>query len=132
MLLSTSNSKLMLSRCFIYQMEPVTNTTVSQDKCDDYFCQPESFNYLAACLNCIVANGDERPFGYHTNTGLTAARSLSPALTAVGAQDNPNGLVNAEQARGWLRNVTERCNSIGRGLGSVGGVDKLTAVPTTT
>ena len=122
----------MVSRCFVYKTEPTTNTTVSQQKCDDYFCQPESFNYLAACLNCVVANGDERPLGYHTNTALTAARSLSPALTALGAQDNPNGLINAEQARGWLRNVTERCDGIGRGLGSVGGADKLTAVPTTT
>ena len=101
-------------------------TVIPDEYCNDFFCSQGNYTQLLDCVNCIVANGDERPQGYHTNTALTAAPTTPPAN---GLPFNPLGLVDEEQANGWLRNVTERCDSIDR---AVTGDNSITATPTTT
>jgi hypothetical protein len=101
-------------------------TVVPAEYCENYLCSQGNYTQLVDCVNCIVANGDERPQGYHTNTALTAAPTAPPAN---GLPFNPLGLVDEEQANGWLRNVTERCSSVDR---PVTGGDSVTATPTTT
>ena len=65
--------------------------------------------------------------GYHTNTELTAAPSQTDS--PLGIPVNPFGLVDREQANGWLANVTDRCSAIDR---AVTGDSTITASPTTT
>lgn len=85
----------------------------------------ETYDHLAACLNCVVANGNERPYGYFTNSSLTAA-ATDPFLIIP---DPVGGYLNATGANGWLNNVTERCSSIGSPISQT---TTLTATPTTT
>ncbi|KAK8858382.1 hypothetical protein IAR55_002609 [Kwoniella newhampshirensis] len=111
--------------CFINTTRPFGNgVTTNQQTCNSYLCP--RYDLLTTCLNCVVANGDERPSGYQLNTSLTA-----PATRIANGQVpvNPEGLIDADQANGWLRNVSERCASIGS---TVSGETTVTAVPTTT
>lgn len=102
----------------------------NQTECNAYLCKPETYNQILACLNCIVANGDERPYGCHTNPSLTAPQTddpLSPTSIPVG------GYIDEKQANGWLANITNRCESVGSAIsGSGGGASTITASPTTT
>jgi hypothetical protein len=98
---------------------------VTQAECNDYFCSQGNFTQLEQCLNCIVANGGERPFGYSSNTSITAAPtpngdSLLPQLPF---------LIDAEEGSAMLKNVTDMCQAAGR---AVTGASSITATPTTT
>ena len=115
------------SACFLNVSE--SNGGLSpenQGSCDDFYCSQGNYTQLLNCANCIVANGDERPFGYASDSELTAA----PTQTGVGSPiTNPLGLIDMGQLNGWLANVTERCSSINRPLS---GASTVTASPTTT
>lgn len=120
------SSLILPSVCYL-QPIAANGEIANQDECNEYLCNQETYNQLLACLNCIVANGDERPRGYHTNSALTAPASddaLGPAATPIG------GYLDADQGNGWLANVTERCGSVGRSLNNL--TTTLTATPTTT
>ena len=112
------------SACFINSTLP-SGEQAQQDDCDRYLCLPETYQHLAACLNCIVANGNERPYGYHTNSSLTAA-ATGPFNVLP---DPVGGYLNATGANMWLNNVTERCSSVGSPIAET---TTLTASPTTT
>jgi len=86
-----------------------------QDECNAYLCNQDNYDQTLACLNCIVANGNERPLGYQTNSSLTIPATdvhnpLAPTSMPVG------GYIDLNQANGWLANVTGRCQSIGSAL----------------
>jgi len=83
-------------------------------------------------LNCIVANGGERPYEAVTNTNFDFSTAIPPGVKEAGIPGNPEGYIDDRQARGWIRNVTERCESIGRPLTAVEGVTEITATATTT
>jgi hypothetical protein len=75
---------------------------------------------LAACLNCIVANGNER-----SSSATATDDSLDYSIEPVG------GYINLEKANGWLANVTDRCQNAGSALNE-DITTTLTASPTTT
>ena len=81
------------------------------------------------CANCIIANGGERPIGYHTNTELTATSTRIDGSRPFDEPVNPFGLIEEEQLNGWIANVTDRCSAIDR---AVNGDSTVTASPTTT
>lgn len=116
---------LMISPCFINTTQ-LDELTLPETFCDDFFCSQGNYTQLLDCANCVVANGGERPLGYHTNTSLTAAPTTA---RFPGAPFNPLGLIDAEQLNGWLRNVTERCSSVNR---PVTGASTVSATATTT
>ncbi|WVQ98390.1 hypothetical protein IAU59_005513 [Kwoniella sp. CBS 9459] len=98
------------------------------DQCNQFFCNSTNYEHLSQCLNCIIANGDERPFGYHTNTSLTAEPTRS--AESPSSLSNPNGLIDLDVANAMLKNVTDRCESIDQAISS--GQSSITATPTTT
>ncbi|WWD18269.1 hypothetical protein CI109_102719 [Kwoniella shandongensis] len=111
--------------CFIINTIPFSNGAhTTPDECNNYLCP--RYDQLALCLNCVIANGEERAMGYHTNTSITA-QPTSGAAGAVFA--NPNGLLDVEQANGWLKNVSDTCSGVGK---PVSGESTVTATPTTT
>ncbi|WVF69431.1 hypothetical protein IAT40_004208 [Kwoniella sp. CBS 6097] len=112
--------------CYVNTTQPNGNVS-DPDQCNEYLCNPAAYNQLFQCLNCIVANGGERPFGYHTNTSLTVEPTHSGALSWT---ENPNGLIDLEQSNAILKNVTERCESVGKAINEV--VTTVTATATTT
>ncbi|OCF30358.1 hypothetical protein I316_08002 [Kwoniella heveanensis BCC8398] len=113
--------------CFVNTTTPNGNHT-DPDECNKQFCNATVYEHFSQCLNCIIANGEERPFGYHTNSSHTVANTpLGGPLAAV---SNPNGLIDLEQANQMLKNVTDRCQNIGQALSSV--TSSITATPTTT
>jgi hypothetical protein len=114
------------SWCFVQTVLP-NGVAFSPEYCNTIVCDPDFYPRLSACLNCIVANGDERPFGYYTNTSITVEPTYANSDQSF--PSNPNGLVDADQANAILRNVTERCAAIGS---TVVGESTITAVPTTT
>lgn len=91
---------------------------------------------MVQCLNCLVANGGERPFEAATDSNFdlsTARPSNPPFIASQGIPANPEGFIDEDQARGWIQNVTERCQSIGQTLTPVdGGATEITATATTT
>lgn len=127
---------LMTSTCFV--MKNLTsfagtesgNESIVTDPtaCNAYLCQQRNYEQLADCLNCIIANGNERPFGYHSDPSVST--TLSPLQSAIGTQYNPQGLLDVELANGWLRNVTEQCSAAGLALSGV--ESTVTATPTST
>lgn len=98
-----------------------------QTVCDNYLCNATTYGQLSACLNCIVANGNERPFGYYTNTA--AVYPTSTRIGSLGPPVNPNGPIDLSEANKILANVTERCASRGKSFGES---STVTATPTTT
>jgi len=110
--------------CYVQDTYP-DGTPANRTSCDSTICKQDYFNAISACLNCIVANGNERPFGYSSNTSITAA----PTGNSGTFPNNPNGLIDKDQANGVLRNITDKCSSI---YSSVTGQTTLTASPTTT
>ncbi|OCF70801.1 hypothetical protein I204_08548 [Kwoniella mangroviensis CBS 8886] len=113
--------------CFINTTTPNGDHS-DPDDCNKQFCNATVYEHFSQCLNCIIANGEERPFGYHTNSSLSVANTpLGGPLSPV---TNPNGLIDLEQANQMLNNVTDRCQSIGQALTSV--ESSITATPTTT
>jgi hypothetical protein len=114
--------------CFIFAGVPNTNppVTTNQTECDDYFCNEARYEHLSLCLNCMIANGGERPIGYHSNSALTENPT---AIGGIPVPTSPLGLLDEEQGNGWLRNVTQRCASLGTTLT---GASTITASPTTT
>lgn len=98
-----------------------------QDLCDEWLCDIEGYQQLVACLECVVSNGNERPFGYQYNTSLTAAHTGSP----VSELSNPvDGYLNETLANQWLANIVGRCSEADRTLEDV--TTTVTATPTTT
>jgi len=98
---------------------------VNRTGCDETICQQGYYDAFKACLNCIVANGNERPFGYYTNSSLSAAPTNTDSFVPI----NPNGFIDADQANGMLKNVTDKCSSLST---SLTGATSITASPTTT
>ncbi|ORY25060.1 hypothetical protein BCR39DRAFT_308649 [Naematelia encephala] len=111
--------------CYVNTTLPNGNLS-DAETCNTHLCNSTIYDQLSACLNCIVANGDERPFGYYSNTSLTAGPT---APSNPLAPFNPNGLINADQANKILSNVTARCASVSS---SITGASTITASPTTT
>ncbi|WRT67542.1 uncharacterized protein IL334_004514 [Kwoniella shivajii] len=110
-----------------YVTSPFQNGSLSDpDRCNQYLCNSTIYDQLFECLNCIIANGNERPFGYHTNNSITA----TPTGGTASISRNPNGLIDEQQANAVLKNVTDRCQSIGQAV-TAGGIS-ITASPTTT
>lgn len=98
--------------------------------CNAYFCQPPNYDLLVDCLDCIIANGNQRPLGYHTNSALGASAAIPSEYEGYGIEYSPQGFVDATLANGWLKNVTNSCSKAGKPLGNV--QSSLTATPTTT
>ena len=93
----------------------------SEDECAERLCDPDAYNHLYECANCIVANGGDTT----RSTGPTSTASSSAPPQATW----PLGPVDEEQGNGWLRNITDFCEARGTsGLGEA----EVTAVPTTT
>ncbi|KAI9632817.1 uncharacterized protein MKK02DRAFT_30547 [Dioszegia hungarica] len=115
--------------CFLLDTYP-GGRPIPATQCDS-LCNQTYYDGLSQCLNCIVANGNERPFGYSTNTSITALPTRAPAPSGSSNLDttNPNGLIDAAQADGWLRNMTDMCSAKGKALT---GATSVTAIPTTT
>lgn len=114
----------MYSGCFLNTTQ-MDGSPIPQEYCDNFFCSQGNYTQLNDCVNCVIANGDERPAGYHTNAAVPTAIQTP----RNGLPYNPLGLLNATQADGWLMNVTGRCSSIDR---AVTGAASVTATPTTT
>ncbi|KAI9632816.1 uncharacterized protein MKK02DRAFT_30546 [Dioszegia hungarica] len=114
--------------CFLFSKYP-NGQAIPASVCDG-LCNQTYYDGLSQCLNCIVANGNERPLGYSTNTSITAfpTRSAVPGTSLID-MTNPNGPIDAAQADGWLRNVTNMCSTKGKALT---GATSVTAIPTTT
>lgn len=115
----------MCSACFL-NTTLVDGSQTDQAECDKYLCMPETYDHLSTCLNCIIANGNQRPLGYHTNSLMTAQATTGPLVLPAPI----GGFLNVTVANGWLNNVTERCSSVGSPLNEV--TSTLTATPTTT
>jgi hypothetical protein len=115
------------SACFINTTQ-FDGSTIPSEVCNAFLCSQGNYTQLENCLQCVIANGDEKPLGYHTNSSMTAAPTQAQR-GGLGPVFNPLGLIDEEQANGWLRNVTERCESVNM---AVTGAGSITATPTTT
>lgn len=89
-----------------------------------YICNTTNFGQLNQCLNCIVANGNERPIGYYTNTAAVQPTSRG-AIAAL-----PYVLINSTQANKILSETLEQCSFLG--LPVEGATPTVTASPSTT
>lgn len=98
-----------------------------QEICDDYLCDQENYSHLVACLECIISNGYERPFGYAYNPSLTAA---PPGDELAEYLEPDDGYMNETLANRWLANIGERCSGIDRPLEDL--ATTVTATPTST
>ena len=80
----------------------------------------------------MVANGGERPYDWQSSGFDWSTATPIAHLSQLGVPANSEGYVDENQARGWLRNVTERCASIGRPIDSPIGPTAITATATAT
>ena len=115
------------SYCFVNSTLPngdQFNTTF----CDQQLCNNTDYTELTACFNCIVANGQERPYGYYTNTSLTVLPTQSHPTVAEGIY-NPWGLLNTTTSNEILKNISDHCASVSS---SITVATTVTATPTTT
>ncbi|KAI9632814.1 uncharacterized protein MKK02DRAFT_30544 [Dioszegia hungarica] len=115
--------------CFLYDRY-FDGSAIPAGMCDS-LCSQQYYDGLSQCLNCVVANGGERPLGYSANTALTT--NVIPSFVSGGENVknlvNPNGFLNSTQANGWLGNVTSLCASKGKAIATS---SSITATATTT
>lgn len=126
----TAQSDLLIcSYCFLYDRY-FDGSAIPAGMCDS-LCSQQYYDGLSQCLNCVVANGGERPLGYSANTALTT--NVIPSFVSGGENVknlvNPNGFLNSTQANGWLGNVTSLCASKGKAIATS---SSITATATTT
>ena len=119
--------------CFIFQGQLRPEFTLSQGECDDFHCDTVNFDHLVQCLNCVVANGGERPYGPQSaDFNISTAIPEDTGSSGLGIPGNPEGYLDEDQARGWITNITDRCSSISRPFTSPVGPTEITATPTAT
>lgn len=99
----------------------------NQTFCDDFLCNQTNFYGLSQCLNCIIANGGERPEGYPTNTTFNPATATLPSYPPE--IPHLDGWIDTSLANQILQNVTGRCSAVNKPLT---GASTITATATTT
>ena len=119
------------SYCFINSTLP-NGDKYNTSLCDTYLCNNTLYEQVSGCLNCIVANGNEKPFGYYTNSSMTALPTNTGGgnpLSADARIYNPWGLINATVSNDILKNISDHCASVSS---SITVATTVTATPTTT
>lgn len=105
--------RLTARSCFVNQILP-DGSRQNQTLCDDQFCNPIKFNTFSQCLNCIIANGGERPFGYPLGEPLDVSTVPLPSYPPEYPQVPK--WIDTNVANEMLKNVSDRCSSINRAL----------------